>query len=77
LHTQVLTDRYLDGSDTTYRNSLSLGLSWRLFYDLMLTLDYNRVAYTDTIFSPVGSKIVNRVFLNITKAADRAASYFR
>jgi hypothetical protein len=72
----ISTDKYLEGGyyggnegygAGQFRNSFTVGLRYEVFYDLWVGFDYNRVAYSDSVFSPSGPIEVNRYMFYITK----------
>jgi hypothetical protein len=81
-HAQISTDKYLDGggytangiinngnrSDGEYRNSYTVGIRYELYYDLWVGFDYNRIAYSNSVFSPTGPIEVNRYMFYVTKS---------
>ena len=66
-HVQLATDRYTDRAGDPYRNSFSAGLRQALNYELSLGVDYTRIAYGATPFTPVGSPEANRVTVSLNK----------
>ncbi len=64
----ISTDKYLNSSDNQYRNSFTVGIRHELYYDLFAGLDYNRIAYSGSFFTPTGSIEVNRIMAYLTKS---------
>ena len=67
-HALIATDSYLGRAAELYRNSFTAGIRYDLYYDLFTGLDYNRIAHSNTAFSPTGPIEVNRIMVYLTKS---------
>ncbi|NVN97996.1 MAG: hypothetical protein HXX17_01640, partial [Geobacteraceae bacterium] len=66
-HFSLSTDKYLNNSRDLYRNLFTAGVKYEVYKDLYCGIDYNRIAYSDSFFSPIGPIEANRIMVFVTK----------